>query len=104
MGTKRGFIAFDPELAKEKFNSDIIIAIYYKKLLNCEEILSKDPNGFFTVKSQTMEKLTCIKRRQQDRARKWLEHQGYILTLVKIPEDKTAPQVHFKIVDNMRIQ
>ena len=100
---KRGFIAYDPYVARKYFDADVVTAIYYTKLLNCNEILEKDPEGFFTVTSQTLEKLTCIKRRQQDRVRKYLEMGGYILTCIKIPLDKSAPQMHFKIVDDKRI-
>lgn len=100
---KRGFIAYDPVLAVEKFNGDMVVTIYYLKLLRYEQILSKDDEGFFTRSIRDIEKATCIKRRQQESARKWLERQGYITSALKVPTGKTAPQLHFKIVDMKRL-
>lgn len=100
---KKGFIAFSPHIARKYFESDVVTAIYYEKLLRYDAILDKDTEGFFTRTSEQIENSTCIKRRQQDRVRKWLEQQGYVLTCIKIPIGKTAPQLHFKIVDKKQV-
>lgn len=97
---KRGFIAFDPVLAREKFNADIVIAIYYAKLLRYDQILSKDGEGFFTRSNKEIEEATCITRRQQERVRKWLMGHNYLLTTLKIPDGDSAPQLHYKIIDS----
>ncbi len=97
---KRGFIAFDPILAQEKFNADIVIAIYYAKMLRYDQILSKDGEGFFTRSSQEIEKATCIKRRKQERARQWLVNHNYLNVTLKIPDGDVAPQLHYKIIDS----
>jgi hypothetical protein len=99
---RRGFIAYDPELARSAFNSDPLATIYYTKLLRFDTILKKDREGFFTRSTRQISVATCISRKQQDRVRKWLESQGYIQTCLKVPEDKSAPQLHFKIVDSKR--
>lgn len=96
---KTGFIAYDPELARVKFNSDPIAAIYYKKLQRYDEILDKDSEGFFSRSADQISRATCITRRQQERVRKWLEKANFIVCVLKIPEGKTAPQVHFRLVD-----
>lgn len=100
---KRGFIAYDPVLARELFNADPVIAIYYQKLLRYDEILKKDKQGFFTISARQIEKATCITRRQQERARQWLERQGFITMMLKLPRDKISPQLHFRIVDRQHI-
>lgn len=100
--TKRGFIAYDPMLAKEKFDADMVVAIYYLKLQRYDVILRKDTEGFFTVSARQIEKATCITRRQQERVRKWLEKHKFITTVVKIPKDRSAPQLHFMLVDKKR--
>ncbi len=96
---KQGFIAYDPALARQKFNADPIMAIYYTKLLRYDEILDKDPNGFFTRSAKQIEQATCIGSKQQDRIREWLVSHAFIQTDVKIPEGKSAPQMHFKVID-----
>lgn len=96
---KRGFIAYDPQLARAYFNADPIVAIYYAKLLRYDVILPKDSEGYFTRSTQEIEQSTCITRKQQDRARKQLLVGGYILTALKVPTDKSAPQLHFKLID-----
>lgn len=78
----------------------MITAIYYTKLLRYDAILAKDDKGFFTRTTRQIEEATCITRKQQDRVRKWLEAQLFIVTMLKVPDGCTAPQVHFKIVDN----
>lgn len=99
---KRGFIAFDPVLAREKFNADIVIAIYYAKLLRYDQILSKDGEGFFTRSNQQIEQSTCITSKQQRRACQWLEDNEYIIVALKAPQGKTSKQLHFRIVDKNR--
>lgn len=99
----KGFIAYSPQVARDYFESDLVTTIYYKKLLNLDEILDKDTEGFFTRSQKEIEAFTCIKRRQQDRARSWLERHSFIVTALKIPEGKTAPQMHYKIVDKKRV-
>lgn len=95
----KNFIAYDPELTRECFNSDVIVGIYYKKLLNYDELLEKDNEGFFTVRPETVEVATCVKRRGQDRARNWLIKRGFIATVLKVPLGKIGPQVHYRIID-----
>lgn len=99
---KRGFIAYDPILARDYFGADVVIAIYYLKLLRYDAILEKDHEGFFKRTEKQLDKATCIKRRQQERARRWLERQHFIITALKVPVGSTAPQLHFKIVDESR--
>jgi hypothetical protein len=99
---KRGFIAYDPVLARDSFNADPVIAIYYLKLLRYDTILDKDGEGYFVRTEKQIEKATCIKRRQQERIKKWLERHNFITTMIKVPEDKSAPHTHFRIVDNKR--
>lgn len=96
---RRGFIAYDPDLARERFNADPVIAIYYLKLLRYDRILSKGDDGFFTVSAKRVEKATCITRRQQERARKWLEGHAFIVMKLKTPEGRTSPQLHYKLID-----
>ncbi len=99
---KRGFIAYDPELTRNKFNSDPIITIYYMKLLRYDQILTKDDEGLFTRSSKQIEEATCITHKQQYRVRRWLERQSFIVTTLKVPSGTTSPQVHFRIVDTKR--
>lgn len=99
---KRGFIAYDPILAREKFSADLVVAIYYQKLLRYDEILKKDTEGLFTASSRLIEKATCISSKQQDRTRTWLEKYGFIVTVLKIPDGKSSQQMHFRIVDEKR--
>lgn len=101
---KTGFIAYDPDITRDKFNGDMVAAIYYKKLLWFDEILHKDSEGFFSRSIDEISLATCIKRRQQDRVRRWLETHSFIITVLKIPEGKIAPQVHYKIVDKNRVK
>ena len=100
---KRGFIAYDPFLAREKFNADMVIAIYYLKLLRYDEVLTKDADGFFKRSMKQIEQDTCIKRRQQERARNWLESHNLIITKVKVPEKRNIPYIHFKIIDKITV-
>jgi hypothetical protein len=102
MGNK-GFIAYDPELARIAFNSDILVTIYYEKLLRYDAILPKDSKGFFTRSAAQITSATCISRKQQERTRKWLESHQYIQTCLKPPENKQSPQMHFLIIDSKRI-
>lgn len=96
---KRGFIAYDPILAREKFASDIVITIYYTKLLRYDEILSKDSEGFFTRSNRQIEVSTCITSKQQRRACQWLEDHSYIVVELRTPVGKASKQLHFKIID-----
>lgn len=95
----KGFIAYDPLLARKKFDADMVAAIYYTKLLRYDKILAKDNEGFFTRNARQIEEATCITSKQQDRVRERLEKKKFILTIVKIPLGKSAPQMHFKIID-----
>lgn len=99
---KRGFIAYDPLLARDTFNADMVVTIYYMKLLRYDSILAKDSQGFFTRTVEQMEKATCIKRRKQEKARSWLERRSFIIMKMDIPEGKTSPQLHYKLVDENR--
>lgn len=94
---KNWFIPYDPSLAKEHFGSDVVTAIYYMRMLRYDQILDKDSSGFFTVRSGSIEASTCISRRQQERARKYLESNCYLSTILRVPEGKTSPQVHYRI-------
>lgn len=99
---KRGFIAYDPYLARKRFNADLVVTIYYLKLLRYDVVLKKDEEGFFTRSARQIEGATCITRRQQERARKWLEEHAFITTAVKPPYGSIGPQLHFQIIDKNR--
>jgi hypothetical protein len=99
---RKGFIAYDPELAKDIFGSDPIVAIYYEKLLRYEQILPRDREGFFTRTIKQIEEATCIKRTKQERVRKWLEEHRFIVAMVKTRPGTAISQLHFKVVDKNR--